>query len=116
MINGAAAAHSADDWLGSAGRAPAGSSPVAPPPERAQPGAVRIAVDDPVKKAEAGLIPGYSSGYVLYRVATVSKLPSYRSEHSSVRRRFRDFVVRQAATSPRHHQQAPRSSRGGTLL
>ena len=51
-------------------------------------------MDDPVKKAEAGLIPGYSSGYVLYRVQTMSKLRSYRGERASVRRRFRDFVVR----------------------
>jgi hypothetical protein len=84
---------------------------VAPPPARAQPGAVRIVVDDPVKKAEAGLIPGYSSGYVLYRVATVSKLPSYRSERASVRRRFRDFVVCHAATSPHHHSQEHRVAR-----
>ena len=100
LINGTAAAHAADEWHGSAGRSPAGSSPGGSASARAEPGAVRIAVDDPVKKAEAGLIPGYSSGYVLYRVATVSKLPSYRSERASVRRRFRDFVVRRAVILP----------------
>jgi len=88
-----------EDWHGP-GSATAGSAP-RPSPARAEAGALRITVDDPVKKAEAGLIPGYSSGYVLYRVQTVSKLRSYRSQHASVRRRFRDFVVRGCACSTR---------------
>ena len=92
LTNGAAASHVTEDWHGPAG--PAGSPAPRPPPGRAEAGALRITVDDPVKKAEAGLIPGYSSGYVLYRVQTVSKLRSYRGQHASVRRRFRDFVVR----------------------
>ena len=90
LTNGAAAAaHSTEDW-----HVPGPAEPAArPPPARAEAGALRITVDDPVKKAEAGLIPGYSSGYVLYRVQTVSKLRGYRGQHASVRRRFRDFVV-----------------------
>ncbi len=98
LTNGAAtAAHATEDWHGPG---PAAGTAPRPPPARAEADALRITVDDPVKKAEAGLIPGYSSGYVLYRVQTVSKLRGYRGQHASVRRRFRDFVVRGCSRPP----------------
>ena len=75
-----------------------GASVGALPPARVQPGQLQISVNDPVKRAEAGLIPGISGGYVLYRVDSRSLLPSYRRERNSVRRRFRDFVVRPICT------------------
>ena len=57
------------------------------------PAVLRIVVDDPVKKVENSMIPGVQGGYVTYRVATASALSTYAHKDTSVRRRFRDFVV-----------------------
>jgi len=47
-------------------------------------------VGDPIKKVEGSMFPGMKGGYVMYRVDTHD--PEHGS-HTSVRRRFRDFVV-----------------------
>lgn len=63
----------------------------------------RIAVTDPVHRAEAGPIPGLNSGYWTFRVTSATKAPaelpaSYPpavprpATTAAVRRRFRDFV------------------------
>lgn len=36
-------------------------------------------------------------GFVTYRVCTSTQLPGYASPNAAVRRRFRDFVVRDLA-------------------
>ncbi len=54
----------------------------------------QITVDDPVKRTEQTIIPGMSGGYVTYRISTTTNLPSYAKKAFSVRRRFRDLVVR----------------------
>lgn len=69
---------------------------------RAASGQLLIAVKDPVKHAESSLIPGFSGGYVLYRVDSRSLLRSYRRERNAVRRRFRDFVVRKKSINLTH--------------
>lgn len=79
---------------GGGGTGGAGGAAGDRPPARATPGQLQISVVDPVKKAEAGLIPGMSGGYVLYRVDSRSRLPTCSRERNSARRRFRDFVVR----------------------
>jgi hypothetical protein len=48
-------------------------------------------VGDPIKKMEGSMFPGMRNGYVLYRVDTHD--PDAHDVRS-VRRRFRDFVVR----------------------
>ena len=58
------------------------------------PPATRVTVDDPVKKVEQTLIPGMNGGFVTYRVTTKTQLESFAHPEASVRRRFRDFVVR----------------------
>ncbi len=50
-------------------------------------GELRVAV----KKVEGGLFPGMKGGYVLYRVDSFDPAAG---GHTSVRRRFSDFVVR----------------------
>ena len=64
-----------------------GATPPGPP-------ATAVTVDDPVKKVEQTLIPGMNGGFVTYRVTTKTQLESFASPEASVRRRFRDFVVR----------------------
>lgn len=54
----------------------------------------RVVVDDPVKRTEQTIIPGMSGGYMTYRVSTTTSLQSYAQKSFSVRRRFRDVVVR----------------------
>jgi len=56
--------------------------------------AVAIAVKDPVRKVEASMLPGINGGYVTYRVDTRTALPGFARPEASVRRRFREFVVR----------------------
>ncbi len=58
--------------------------------ESAPPSRRRITVGDPIKKVEGSMFPGMKGGYVMYRVDTHD--PEHGS-HTSVRRRFRDFVV-----------------------
>ena len=53
---------------------------------------------DPVQ-AEASMFPGMNSGYMTYLVSTTSSLPDFPRSGVSVRRRFRDFVVRLPVTS-----------------
>lgn len=48
-------------------------------------------------QVEASMLPGINGGYVTYRVDTSSTLPGYAQPDMSVRRRFREFVVRCAA-------------------
>ena len=43
------------------------------------------------------MLPGINGGYVTYRVDTSKTLPGYAQPETSVRRRFREFVVRCAA-------------------
>ena len=64
------------------------------------PPATSVTVDDPVKKVEQTLIPGMNGGFVTYRVTTKTQHESFASPESSVRRRFRDFVVSAPATWP----------------
>ena len=40
------------------------------------------------------MLPGINGGYVTYRVDTSTTLPGYAQPEMSVRRRFREFVVR----------------------
>ena len=40
------------------------------------------------------MLPGINGGYVTYRVDTSTTLPGYAQPETSVRRRFREFVVR----------------------
>ena len=56
--------------------------------------ALAIAVKDPVRKVEASMLPGINGGYVTYRVDTRTALPGFARPEASVRRRFREFVVR----------------------
>lgn len=56
-----------------------------------------ISVRDPVKLSEKTLLPGVNQGHVTYAVVTRSELPNYQRQTNGVRRRFRDFVVRQPA-------------------
>lgn len=53
-----------------------------------------IVIDDPVKRVEQSMIPGMSGGFVTYRVFTKTTLPAFSKKEVSVRRRFREFVVR----------------------
>ena len=50
-------------------------------------------------QAEASMFPGMNSGYMTYLVSTTSSLPDFPRSGVSVRRRFRDFVVRLPVTS-----------------
>ena len=45
------------------------------------------------------MFPGMNSGYMTYLVSTTSSLPDFPRSGVSVRRRFRDFVVRPPVTS-----------------
>ena len=56
---------------------------------------LHISVRDPVKLSEKTMLPGVNQGHVTYAVVTRSELPNYRRQSNGVRRRFRDFVVRQ---------------------
>ena len=64
---------------------------------------LHISVRDPVKLSEKTMLPGMNQGHVTYAVVTRSELPNYRRQSNGVRRRFRDFVVRQ----PPGSQSAP---------
>lgn len=56
--------------------------------------ALSITVRDPVKSSEKTLLPGVNGGHVTYAVLTRGELPGMgHTQTSSVRRRFRDFVV-----------------------
>ena len=71
-------------------RCVAAGSSTQPPP-----GLLHISVRDPVKLSEKTMLPGVNQGHVTYAVVTRSELPNYRRQSNGVRRRFRDFVVRQ---------------------
>ena len=45
-------------------------------------------------QVEASMLPGINGGYVTYRVDTSTTLPGFAQPEMSVRRRFREFVVR----------------------
>ena len=106
--------------------APAEAPAAAPPSPAGRSEALEISVSDPVKKvqrsccpfcriaaccepwskpaqwpqAESSLIPGVSGGYMTYQVTTASKQPGFPHDPLSVRRRFRDFVVRSPTPPP----------------
>ena len=44
------------------------------------------------------MLPGINGGYVTYRVDTSTTLPGFARPETSVRRRFREFVVRCAGS------------------
>ncbi|GMH38963.1 hypothetical protein BSKO_06861 [Bryopsis sp. KO-2023] len=50
-----------------------------------------ISVSDPQRR-ELQMIVGMKSGYIQYKVMTISRLSSYGSPEKEVRRRFREFV------------------------
>ncbi|KDD75778.1 hypothetical protein H632_c503p2, partial [Helicosporidium sp. ATCC 50920] len=67
------------------------SPPRVPAYTEARSGIVRISVGDPQKRSEDSIVPGISSSHYEYLISTAWEAPREPS-HTSVRRRFNDFV------------------------